>query len=76
MTPLGSEILALDPPSVRNSSMVKVELTSGNPISGSKATLPILSVFSSSSMHDARINIMHVKNTQAAAKCNLFISGE
>lgn len=73
MMPLCSEILAFDPPFVRNSSMVKVEFTSGNPISGWKVMLPILSVFSSSSMQDARINAMQVKDTHAAPKCNLFI---
>src|SRR5688572_10997086 len=73
MTPLCSEILAFDPPSVRNSSMVKVEFTSGNMISGSRVMPPILSVSSSSSMHDVRIDVMQVKDTHAAAKYNLFI---
>jgi hypothetical protein len=53
--------------------MVKVEFTSGNPISGSKVMPPILSVFSSSSRHDASINVTKVKDTHAAPKRNLFI---
>jgi hypothetical protein len=73
MMPLCSEILAFDPPSVRNSSIVKVEFTSGNPISGSKVIALILSLFSSSSMHDVRINVMQVKDTYAAAKRSFFI---